>query len=344
MNSRGLVRAVLHGAATPRPVCGPLSVHFCAVHAGVPIRNYTLDANKLAGSVVAYWETFRPDAVWVSSDTWITAEAMGAATAFVDENSPMAGIGGPAVRSRADIDRLPPPDPTRQGRQPVMLDALRRVCAALGHEAFVVGCFDQSPFSLACAVAGVETVMTATMTDPEFVEALLDRCAEYVIAYGQAMAACGPDMLSTGDSPAIMLGPAVYRSVALPWEQRVFRTLRATTECALSLHICGDATAILPDMARAGADVLEVDHALDLERACAVVPDAVALWGNLDPVGLLYHGSPDDVAAACETALDTVRRMGRARFVLSSGCTLAPGTPRENVHALVQSVHTAAKA
>ena len=344
MNARELVHAALKDEEKPRPVCGPLAVHFCARHAGVPVREYTLNADRLAESVIAYWETFRPDAIWVSSDTWVTAEAMGAPVAFVEGESPMAGTGGPAVRTLADLDNLPLPDPARQGRQPLMLDALRQVREAVGDEAFVVACFDQAPFSLACAVAGLENVMTAAVTDPEFVAALLGRCTEYAIAYGQAMAACGPDMLSMGDSPAIMLGPARYREIALPHEQCVIRSLRETTDCPLSLHICGDTTAFLPDMVRSGADVLEVDHLLDLEQACAVVPDGIALWGNLDPVRVLCQGTADDVTAACGAALRTARHAGRSRFVLSSGCTLAPDTPADNVHALVQSVHNAQRA
>lgn len=341
MNSRELVRAALRGEKTPRPACGPLAVHFCAHHAGATMRAYTTDAKRLADSVIAYWETFRPDAIWVSSDTWVTAEAMGAPVAFVNDDTPLSGVGLPAIRTAADLDALPPPDPWQQGRQPLMLDALRKVRETVGDEAFVVACFDQSPFSLACAVAGLENVMVAAVTEPEFVNALLDRCTEYTVAYARAMAECDPDMLSTGDSPAIMLGPERYRDIALPYEQRVLRSLHEATDCPLSLHICGDTTAFLPGMVRSGADVLEVDHGVDLTRACAVVPDPIALWGNLDPVGVLCDGTADDVTAACESAMDTVRSAGRNRFVLSSGCTLASDTPADNVRALVNSVHNA---
>jgi len=78
-----------------------------------------------------------------------------------------------------------------------------------------------------------------------------------------------------------------------------------------------------------------------METACRLVPEDVSLWGNLDPVHLLYQGTADDVRAACAKVLETVRAAGRTRCVLSSGCTLAPDTPAENVHALIRSVHNA---
>ena len=40
-------------------------------------------------------------------------------------------------------------------------------------------------------------------------------------------------------------------------------------------------------MASSGADVLELDHLVDLREACRVVGPDIALWGNLDPVRLL---------------------------------------------------------
>ena len=40
-------------------------------------------------------------------------------------------------------------------------------------------------------------------------------------------------------------------------------------------------------MATSGADVLEIDHQVDLAEACRAVPEEIALWGDLDPVGVL---------------------------------------------------------
>ncbi len=337
MNSKALVYAALRGEAHARPVCGPLAVHYCARHARVSVRDYTLNANCLAESILAYYETFHPDAVWVSSDTWITAEAMGATVGFTDEDGPMGGDGTQAICSLDDLASLPAPDPMCQGRQPLMLDALRQVKRAIGEEAFIVACFDQSPFSLACAMGGLQEVMMASVTDPSFVEALLAKCADYAVAYGQALAENGADMLSTGDSPVIMLGEERYQQMALPYEQRVFQQLHDTTECLLSLHVCGDATSLLPHMAQSGADVLELDHHVDMAAACAALPHEIAIWGNLDPVSVLYHGTPDGVTAACEQLLHTVETTQRNRFVLSSGCTLAPDTPAANVHALIHA-------
>ncbi len=341
LRPRELVAATLRGQSVPRPVCGPLAVHFCAAEMGISLEDYTADADLLAGSILRYYERFRPDAVWVSADTWITAEAMGVPVSSPGPYQPPAGPPEGIIHTPADIDHLPPPDPTTQGRQPLLLEALRQVKCAVGDEAFVVACFDQSPFSLACAVGGMSSVMLKTMTDPPFVEALVERCTEYTIAYGLAMAACGADMLSTGDSPAGLIGPDLYRQLALPAEREVFSQLRRETDSFLSLHICGNATPILMDMAGSGADVLELDQSVALADALRVVPPEVAIWGNIDPVDVLLKGTPGEVRQACCRALSQARRAHHP-FVLSSGCTLAPNTPAENVAALIGSVRESA--
>ena len=336
MNSKELVHAALSGEPTARQACGPLACHFCARYFGIPLKDYTLDATTLAECVIRYYREFRPDAVWVSADTWITAEAMGAKVWFPGEDEPKSGGPKPTVRSIEDVSQIPDPRPDNLGRQPLMIEAVHLVNEAIGDEAFIVACFDQSPFSLACALGGINEVMVATLEAPEFVEALMDKGAEHAVAYGRALAAAGADMLSTGDSPAVMLGPELYRKFALPYERRVFNALREHTGCKLSLHICGDSTKLLVDMAGSEADVLELDYDVDLAHACAVLPEEIAIWGNINAVSPLYDGTPAEVRAVAEQTLAKVREAGRSRFVLSSGCTVAPDTPGENLRELIQ--------
>jgi Uroporphyrinogen decarboxylase (URO-D) len=138
--SKHLVAQTMLGQPVPRAVSGPLAVHYCASLAGVSMREYTLDPRALADCVICYHETFHPDAVWLSADTWVTAQAMGAAVAFPTEYQPMAGTGSPLVRSLADIDRIPAPDPGSQGRWPTKLEAyLRQLDAAPGRHGRIGG-------------------------------------------------------------------------------------------------------------------------------------------------------------------------------------------------------------
>ncbi len=337
ISQKELVKRTLAGLDVPRPVVGPLAVHYCAQFAGVSLHEYTTNAQAMADSVIKYYDKFRPDAVWISSDTWVIAEAMGAKVCSPGKNQPLGGSGEIAVKTPEDIRRIPSADPASQGRMPLMLDALRRVDEAIGKEVFIGACFDQYPFSAASALMGIDQIMLRIFDDRPFIEALMQRSLEYASAYALALAEAGADMLSGGDSPAGLIGPAFYRAVALPFERRLIERIRAGCDLPVSLHICGAATPILADMARTGADVLEIDYMIDIEDACKIVDPKIALWGNLEPVGLISQGSVKEIKLKTRELYRAFKKHGRRRFVLSSGCTLAIETPAENLHALVET-------
>jgi MtaA/CmuA family methyltransferase len=334
--SRALVHAALAGGNVARTPVGPLAVHYCAAVAGNTIRQYTLHARLLAESILRYYERFQPDVVWISADTWVSAQAMGATVDAEGDDQPFGGIGPPRIQTAHDIDRLPAAEPGSQGRYPLMLEALTRVVEQLGQNVFIVGCFDQYPFSLAAALVGINEIMVKVIEDPPFVAAIMERCVEYGAAYARAMSDAGVDMLSGGDSPVGLIGPRLYRETALPFERRLIAQIKAATRKPVSLHICGRTLPILEDMASSGADVLEVDHHVDLAQACRLVSPDLTLWGNLDPVSVLARASAREVRDHALRALAAVKASGHPRFVLSSGCALAMETPPENLDALLK--------
>jgi uroporphyrinogen-III decarboxylase len=93
-------------------------------------------------------------------------------------------------------------------------------------------------------------------------------------------------------------------------------------------------------MAATSADVLEIDHLVDLREACRIVGPDVALWGNLDPVGLLAQSRPERVERIARQTLEVMEECGHRRFVLSSGCTLALETPEANLRAMLEAARS----
>jgi MtaA/CmuA family methyltransferase len=218
-----------------------------------------------------------------------------------------------------------------------MIEAVQRVREAIGSEVFIVACFDQYPFSLACAMMGMDVTMVKLIDDRAMVQAVMERGLEYALAYARALADAGADMLSGGDSPAGLIGPKSYRDVALPFERRLIAALKSSVTVPVALHICGNSAPILGQMASSGADVLELDHLVNIRDACHTVGPEITIWGNLDPVGVLGQGTVDDVRRATGELMQIVDECGHDRFVLSSGCTLSVETPSENILAMFEA-------
>ena len=334
-----MVQKTLKGEATPRPVNGALAVHYCARIAGGTLREYSLNVQTMVDCILAYYERFKPDAIWISADTWVSAQAMGARVECFDDNLPLSGIGEPCIQKVSDIDRIAPATQCNRGRWPLMIEVLNRVRNAIGNEVFIVACFDQYPFSLACALMGIQTAMLKALEDPAFLEALMEKTLEYGEYYASLLASAGADMLSGGDSPAGLLGPHLYRAVALPYEKRLITRLKTKTELPISLHICGNTMPILKELKTSGADVLELDHFVNMAEALTVIDRGIAVWGNIDPVSVLADGTPASVTEKVNDLLVLARKSQHRRLVVSSGCTLAMETPPENIDALIRACH-----
>jgi uroporphyrinogen decarboxylase len=137
----------------------------------------------------------------------------------------------------------------------------------------------------------------------------------------------GPDVCS----------PAIYREIAWPHERNVTqRLLRAGVR--LQNHICGNATAIVPDMVETGAVILGLDYKCDLSAIKAATQGRATIVGTIDPSEVIARGTPDDVTEAAREELAVLAPGGG--LILGAGCALPPETPPENLHALVEAGRT----
>ena len=335
MTSLERILAVFQGKRPDAIPVVPILGQAAAKLNGMTVSAELLSAETLAESRIACLERFRYDGLYISAETWVTAEAMGAPVSYSDD-TPIQGM-TPLLHDKKNLERLIPSDPKYDGRLPLLVKAVE-IAARRSQDRFaVIGNFDQSPFSLACALRGINQLMIDVYDDPAFVQRLLDICTESVVRYAKAMAEAGAHILNTGDSPAMLVGPENYEKFALPYEQIVFDEL---TSCGYlsTLHVCGNTTRLLGLMGRSHAQSLELDYNVDLSYARKCLPEEMTLVGNIDPVGILWKGTPEDVAVSVKTLLNASSQLGR--FILSSGCAIAPGTPPENIQAMVETARS----
>jgi MtaA/CmuA family methyltransferase len=172
-------------------------------------------------------------------------------------------------------------------------------------------------------------------SEPEAIHRALDLAADALIAFGKASVDAGPDLLHCGDSLAScdVISPADYEEWAFPYQCKVLRAWKEYGARTL-LHICGDSSKVLDLYAQTGADIIEVDHKVDLALARSIVGDRACVIGNVDPVTVLLQGTPEQVTAASEACLEAGRGGG---YILGSGCVVPRITPLENVRAMVEA-------
>lgn len=338
MTSLERVRAVLAGALPDRvPVC-LLSFQNAAWLAGYSVGEYCQDGDKIAAAQLAYWDAFRHDIIDIENGVAAMAEAVGCGVEYHDDAPPW--VTKPAINSLDEVGSLPDVDPYRTPGLAALLKATRLVAKKLGDTVCIRGESDQGPFNLATQIIGIEKFLYA-LADPDQADGL-HRLLEYatiqVAKLARAQIAAGSHYTLVGESTAgpDVCSPAVYRRFALPYEQRLVAALRQD-RVETGIHMCGNATRIIPDMVQTGALYFELDAKIDRRAVRQATAGRVTIFGTVDPGHLLPHGTPEEVAAA---AREDIRLLGQAgRYVLCPGCTLPYDTPVENVRALVATAH-----
>jgi uroporphyrinogen decarboxylase len=242
-------------------------------------------------------EVYDPDVITVGVDVYnVEAEAVGCEVRYFDGSPDVPAVAAPVLDGPGGLGRLRRPDPGRDGRMPLFVEAAARLQAAMGRDMVVRGALS-GPFSLACALAGTEDVLVATVEDPGFVRDLLAFSARVAIDFGTAFLANGvePVLFDSKASPGAA-SPRVFHDFVLPvYRDLVIPGLRRAGARTLPLIIGGDTTPILEDLLESGAGQLLCDAGADLAlfaRRCR--EERRALRASVD-ARLVHTGRPDEI-------------------------------------------------
>jgi uroporphyrinogen decarboxylase len=239
----------------------------------------------------------------------------------------------------ADWGKLRVPDPQTDGLMPLALKRLLDLEQHGGlpephriHFAAVRG-----PLAIATHVLGTTPFLEATASEPEAVEQVLDVLTETVISYLQAQLNCLREplgILVLDDIPG-MLSPRAFNRVALPVLQRIFGAFEGLIRMHHNDTPCAH---LLPHLPKAGFDVFNFSHELDIAEVKATFGPKIALLGNVAPLSLLVRGTPEEVEAEARRCIEKAAPGGG--FILSAGGGVSPGTPAANIDALIRAATT----
>jgi uroporphyrinogen decarboxylase len=349
MTSRERFLAAARRQKPDKVPAAPYNGNFGAALAGIPLSKYNTDAALMASAHIKTWEVLGHDVVVAQSDNYYIAEGFGCVINQPFDITP--NLVKPAVETLDEIGSLKVPDPYKDGRMHVYLDAVHKLREHFGNEVAVRGP-GTGPFSLASHLAGgteffLMEIATAEADEDKDRERkifdLMEIASDALICFSKVLVEAGSDTVQAGDSLASlsMISPAVYEKYVYPYECKFFNTMKPILQKkggVTILHICGDTRKILPLMSRTGADILEIDAKVDMAEARALTEGRVALMGNLEPSAVLLQGTPELVrknAVACMKGCDALT----GGFILGSGCEVAPQSPVENIKALVEAAH-----
>lgn len=215
------------------------------------------------------------------------------------------------------------------------LEAAKYIREAIGKE---VECSVsmRAPMSIAAGLIKLEDFLISLIKWPEKAHEVLRfaleaqmKIAEYFIREGFTISISDP--VASGS----LMGPDLYRKFAKPYEKEMVERLKEVSGKPVGFHICGNTNRILEDIAECGFTSYSMDNMVDIGRAKKLIGDKMYLTGNVDPVHVLYFGTPKDVQQAIyhcyQEAWDSPKG-----FAICTGCEMCYGTPVENVYTYIE--------
>jgi uroporphyrinogen decarboxylase len=280
---------------------------------------------------------YRLDAAILFSDILTVPHAMNVGLSFETGEGPR--IERP-VRTSADIDRLPIPDP--EGELRYVMDAVRTIRRELDGRVPLIG-FAGSPWTVGTYMVeggssrNFEHIKGMLYGAPGQLHRLLEVITRATLAYLNAQIAAGAQAVMVFDTWGGALTPSDYREFSLRYMQQIVAGLTREAEgrrVPVILFTKGGGE-WLGAMAATGCDALGVDWTTDLADARRIVQDKVALQGNLDP-SVLY-APPAQIREQVGRVLASYGRGPGHVFNLGHG--IHPEVPPEHALAMIEAVH-----
>jgi len=300
------------------------------------------DARSLAEVQKKIYEVFGCDSVSVAYGLHGMPIAFGAVMSD-PEHQPPAILENPIKNindlSMLDLERVTvKTDPTvKQCYEAALI--LRE---ELGHEVNCSMGFTGA-FTCASGLVGTEQLLRALHRQPEQVHKLLDFITQALLQLARPFLEEGFNV-SIADPVAsgTIIQKKRFQEFVVPYARRFVEGCEAIKPGPICCHICGNTSKLLEDMVDCGYKMISLDNVVDLALAKDTVGHSVHLIGNVDPIGIVYLGTPEQVKAGVRECFQKAWD-SPCGFTTSTGCDSAYGTPLENSLAFMAEARKCAK-
>jgi uroporphyrinogen decarboxylase len=271
------------------------------------------------------------DAAILFSDILVIPEAAGQPYQFRDTGGVVMDR---PLRKAEDLARL-----RWEGlgeRLDYVAQALRLLRKTLDDSTALLG-FGGSPWTLANFMveggssAGFRHALEWWWHDPQAFNQLMEQLTLATIQYFQLQIDAGVDAIQIFDSLAGLLESGLYEHLSARWIRRIIKCLNSQVPIivfAKGHHGPWD------DVLATNPQVISFDATVNLGQVRAVIPENIAMQGNLDTGAMT--STPDVVRT--ETCRILTEMNGRKGYIFNLGHGLPAGTPIENISTLVDTI------
>jgi uroporphyrinogen decarboxylase len=293
------------------------------------------DSEKYAKVIVSTARKLRSDIVYVGSGyNNFPAAALGGKIKIRSIGAP--DLEAPLINTPEDLDSLKLEDIDSNAVINNCREATRIVMEEIGNHYLVTTTF-WGPFTKAANLRGVEALMRDVFKNPEFIREvvdfsvrLLERFCEPLIEDGTLEVVSIAEPTASGD----LISKKQFKEFALPALKKFIKGMDKRGIKTL-LHICGNTSDKLHEIASTEAACFSLDHKVDIAKAKEELKGKICIGGNIDPVAVMNNGTPEDAKKIAEDCIAKAAEGGG--YVLMPGCDIPPTVPLENIRAFINT-------
>jgi MtaA/CmuA family methyltransferase len=329
----GLERTLnfISGNAVDRLPYHPIVMRIVSNITGVNYRDFCLDPQRHCETAIEMSEKLQCDWVTVMSDPYAESEAFGMKIEYPDNAMPHE-TGLLILDPMTDIDKLTVPNWQEHNRMRGRVEQIAHF-TKLGKDRFFIVGWAEGAVAEYADLRGLGNACLDFYDCPDKVHQALDIITENALNLITAQIKAGAHCIGIGDAACSQIGPELYQEFAYEKEKIMIDHIHSLGAIA-KVHICGDTTNIIPFLAKAGADIIDVDHlASDMAKFASYLKPDQVLSGNADPVSLIAGGTPEQIKAYVKN----IHQQTNGRTIVSAGCEIVPDTPMENLNAFQKS-------
>ncbi len=299
----------------------------------IPLKDYLNSGELLAFCQLEAWKRFGYDGVTAFADNSLEAEALGSKISY--ENDGYPHIYEYCLNNIHDWKYLSIPDPEKDGRMPVIIEACKILKDEVGEETAVVGTL-QGPMTLAGQLLGLEKLIYCIVDHPEEFWNLLNFTARAMVIFGKALINAGAHVIHIFDpsSSCSVINRAVFSKYILPHLKQAFKEYKESGNPICWLNITGQTEPILDLFPETGADLFNIDYLVPISIAMEKLPNH-CINGNIKPFSFISCKAKDIRREARDLLEKTQFRKG---FILSPGCEMPLESKISNIEAMIKAV------
>ena len=202
-----------------------------------------------------------------------------------------------------------------------------------------------SPLDYFLNLLGFREALIGFIEEQAKVKDILQRFTEAVIkiAFGLVEHKVDAVKVSSPYAGSGFISPLFYREFVLPFEGQIARAVRSRG-VPVYIHTCGaihDRLEMMVEAGFSGIECLDPPPLGNVELADAKrrIGEKAFIKGNIDPVNVLLAGTEEMVREDARRRLKIGKHGGG--YVLSTACSIAPHTRKENIQILAEVVDEA---